>query len=212
MKKIAFLFLSVVLPIILFGQKTKLKQVKYYKSDVIKEEYYVLKKNSYIKHGVFRSYYDNGIIKESGEFSMNKRNGEWKEYGTDGKVKRIIRYNNGQKTDDRKVGVWLEYFENGQVIKGFDYDKNEKIETKINVSVYYPAIARENQIEGIVNIKIKLSSTCETEELSILEGIGFGCDEEAIRSVKRFIDLIKKYTPEKCEEINTIMPIHFKLK
>ncbi len=124
MKKIAILLLSVILPIILFSQNTKLKQVKYYKSNVIKEEYYVLKKNSYIKHGVFRSYYDNGIIKESGEFSMNKRNGEWKEYGTDGKVKRIIRYNNGQKTDDRKVGVWLEYFENGQVIKGFDYDES----------------------------------------------------------------------------------------
>lgn len=161
---------------------------------------------------MFRSYYANGVIKENGTFARNKKTGTWKEYNPDGTVRRITQYNNGQEIEDKKVGVWLEYLENGQVVKGFDYDKNEKLETKINVPVKYPATAREKQVEGVVKLKIKINSNCETEELSILEGLGFGCDEEAMRSVKRLLELVKTYAPEQCEEIDTIMPIHFKLE
>ncbi len=133
MKRVSILLILPIIPLILLGQKTKLKTVKYYKSNTVKEEYRVLKKNKHIRHGTYTYYHENGVIKKTGNYNMNKRNGDWKEFDENGRLKRIVEYQNGRKTEDKKVGIWLKYHEKGKVITGFDYDKNKKIETIIYI-------------------------------------------------------------------------------
>ena len=50
--------------------------------------------------------------------------------------------------------------------------------------IEYPQKAKENKIEGKVYIKCKITSEGKVEEIKVVKGLGFGCDEEAIRVVK----------------------------
>jgi len=211
MKKILFIFTIISIPSILFSQKTKLKTVKFYNSKIIKEEFFVLKKNKNTKHGNYKKYHQNGILKEVGFFEKSKRIGEWKEYDKTGQLIRIKKFQNGKKLSDQKVGIWLKYHEKGQVITGFDFNKNEKIETQINISVKYPEPARKRGIEGVVKIEIKMNNNCEVEHLKLIKGIGYGCDKEALKKAKRIIELVQKYDTDRCKSMNFIMPIEFKL-
>ena len=212
MKRISILIILSIIPLLLFAQKTKLKKVKYSNSKILKEEYQVLRKNKYIKHGEYLYYFENGVIKETGYFSMNKKNGKWEEFNEKGKLERVLKYNSGRKIEDKKFGIWLEYHEKGKVITGFDYEKNERLETIINVPIDYPPLAREKGIQGIVKVKIKLNPVCEIENIELVEGIGYGCDKEVLKRLKKYYELLKKYDSNNCIEIDEIIAIQFQLK
>lgn len=51
-------------------------------------------------------------------------------------------------------------------------------------NIKYPKNARENGISGTVYIQFVVEKDGTIEEVKVLRGIGFGCDEEAIRVVK----------------------------
>lgn len=55
----------------------------------------------------------------------------------------------------------------------------------INANIRYPAIALENGVQGRVIVRFAVNSSGHIEQVSVLRGIGGGCDEEAIRIVKR---------------------------
>ncbi len=48
----------------------------------------------------------------------------------------------------------------------------------------YPAPAQRANVQGKVFLSFVVSKTGETTDIQILKGLGFGCDEEAIRLVK----------------------------
>lgn len=50
--------------------------------------------------------------------------------------------------------------------------------------VRYPALARENSIEGRVVISFIISKTGAIEQVKVVRGIGGGCDEEAARVIQ----------------------------
>ncbi|NJO89401.1 MAG: energy transducer TonB [Chloroflexia bacterium] len=54
----------------------------------------------------------------------------------------------------------------------------------IKTAIKYPTVAKENKIEGIVELSYIVDETGEIGEVKVIRGIGFGCDEEAIRIVK----------------------------
>lgn len=53
----------------------------------------------------------------------------------------------------------------------------------LNENLIYPNEARENEIEGIVLLEVTISSSGKIKSINILESLGYGCDEEAIRLV-----------------------------
>lgn len=61
-------------------------------------------------------------------------------------------------------------------------------------SIQYPEEARINGIEGIVVIGFNVDTYGIPIDLEIIEGIGYGCDEEAIKYIKRL-----NFTPAKNE-------------
>ena len=51
--------------------------------------------------------------------------------------------------------------------------------------IRYPAIARESGIQGRVFVGFVIERNGELTDIKILRGIGGGCDEEALRAIKR---------------------------
>jgi len=54
----------------------------------------------------------------------------------------------------------------------------------LGTSIKYPAIARENNIQGKVYLSFYVDKDGKVKEVKVLRGIGGGCDEEAVRVVK----------------------------
>jgi protein TonB len=55
----------------------------------------------------------------------------------------------------------------------------------------YPASALEEMIEGLVAVEFVVEKDGSISQLAIIKGIGYGCDEEAMRVVA----LLKKWSP-----------------
>lgn len=80
----------------------------------------------------------------------------------------------------------------------------------ISKNLQYPIKALENNIEGSVFLSYEVGFNGIVENIKILKGIGFGCDEEAVR----LISLIK-YEPQNNHGVKIIskhkIKINFKL-
>lgn len=211
MKQYCVFLIIMLFSLELSAQKIKLLHTYYPGSGKIKTSYEVLKGRPGVRHGIFIQFDEKGTMRDSGAYLMNRKNGVWKEFNPEGGEKRITYYQNGRKISDKKVGIWRTTFENGQVIKGFDYDRNIALETQIRVPVRYPDLARTNEVEGTVKIQIQLNEHCEVESLTVVGKLGYGCDEEALKVVKKLIALTRTYAPENCMKINRLFSVHFKL-
>ncbi|MFW5706754.1 MAG: energy transducer TonB [Bacteroidota bacterium] len=60
----------------------------------------------------------------------------------------------------------------------------EELKNFIRENLIYPAEAAEAKVQGDVIVKFKIRDTGEVFDPEIQKGIGYGCDEEAIRLVK----------------------------
>lgn len=85
-------------------------------------------------------------------------------------------------------------------IKVFEKMKNDKKDRFVNVpkfaggneefrkfiaeNLVYPKEALEKKIEGTVHLAIQINDNGEVFEVKVIKGLGFGCDDEAIRLVK----------------------------
>jgi TonB family protein len=74
----------------------------------------------------------------------------------------------------------------------------------------YPQEAKENKIEGIVKIRAFIEKSGEVSSAQVVEGIGYGCDENARLSVyyTRFKPGLQK---GKRIKVQMLIPIEFKL-
>jgi protein TonB len=52
-------------------------------------------------------------------------------------------------------------------------------------NITYPQMAKENGVQGTVYVTFEVSSKGKVINSKILRGIGSGCDEEALRVVKK---------------------------
>jgi protein TonB len=81
----------------------------------------------------------------------------------------------------------------------------------IGKNTKYPAIARENNIEGRVFISFVVEKDGNISDVKVVRGIGGGCDEEA----KRVIKGLPRFTPGKQNgrpvRVQYNVPVNFKL-
>ncbi len=66
-----------------------------------------------------------------------------------------------------------------------------KMSNFLNGKLEYPVAARDNEIEGTVYIQMVVSADGTLSKFNIAKGIGYGCDEEALRIAK----LMPDWTP-----------------
>ena len=78
-------------------------------------------------------------------------------------------------------------------------------------NIKYPKEAIENNIEGRILLTCTVTSQGKVENIKIIRGLGFGCDEEAIRLVSE-----TEWEPGKIENKNAdmevLIPLKFKIK
>ncbi len=76
--------------------------------------------------------------------------------------------------------------------------------------VIYPSEAKDQKVEGKVMVKATISKSGEVISVSVVKGIGFGCDEAACEAVKK-----TRFTPAekdgKTIQAEVIIPVKFKL-
>lgn len=57
----------------------------------------------------------------------------------------------------------------------------------IRENLQYPAEALENKVQGDVIVRYKVNDNGEVFDPEVIKGIGYGCDEEAIRLIKMIL-------------------------
>lgn len=81
----------------------------------------------------------------------------------------------------------------------------------IGTNMRYPAQARRMGVEGRVFVQFVVEKDGSLSEIQVIKGIGYGCDEEALRVIKQS----KKWTPGKqrgrAVKVRMILPIMFRL-
>ncbi|MDW3651499.1 MAG: TonB family protein [Bacteroidia bacterium] len=75
----------------------------------------------------------------------------------------------------------------------------------------YPQAARESGIEGTVFIRFVVKEDGSISDIAVLKGLGFGCDDEAIRLVRKMPKWIPGEHDGKRVSVYKTMPIGFKL-
>jgi protein TonB len=82
-------------------------------------------------------------------------------------------------------------------------------------NINYPDIAKESNIQGRVTVKFVVSEDGSMSDFSVVKGIGGGCDEEAVRVLKKMASGIK-WKPGKqngrAVKVYYTLPITFKLE
>jgi len=82
--------------------------------------------------------------------------------------------------------------------------------TFIKENIVYPEQAIANKIEGLVYVKYTVNNIGEIVDVDVTKGIGYGCDEEAIRVIR-----LMNYEPARNRGVKMKAEmktrIHFKL-
>ena len=151
-----------------------------------------------MKDSIWTEYFSRGKIKNQGNYKNDKRIGVWEFY--DSKSKLISKYNYDTKE--------LMYHDSGDDIDNIEYlartkqdiekqeleqepvylGGKEEIFEVLRRNLVYPRIAREKGIEGTVLISFYVTPNGKAIFHAIEQGIGGGCDEEALRVVKLIPD------------------------
>ena len=79
-------------------------------------------------------------------------------------------------------------------------------------NVKYPQIARETGVQGRVYVNFVVEPDGSVSNVSVLRGIGSGCDEEAIRIVKSMPKWIPGNQRGKAVRVSYMLPVNFKLQ
>lgn len=93
---------------------------------------------------------------------------------------------------------------------------DKKLIQYIYKNIKYPAIARENGVEGRVYIQFVVEKDGTVGDAKILRDIGAGCGEDALRVVKEMNNLPQKWSPGKQRgtpvRVYYTLPVIFKLE
>ncbi len=81
----------------------------------------------------------------------------------------------------------------------------------LNKNLRYPAIARDAGISGRVTLSFVVERNGEITNLKVLKGIGGGCDEEAMRVIKKSPLWSPGIQNGKPVRVSYVMPIAFRL-
>lgn len=87
---------------------------------------------------------------------------------------------------------------------------NEAFKTFIRNNLKYPKEAFLKKIEGVVRIRYHINYEGKVTDTQVLTGLGYGCDEEAVRLVKMLKFEVPKHRGVKVAFHKTTN-IHFKL-
>jgi protein TonB len=75
----------------------------------------------------------------------------------------------------------------------------------------YPNAARRMEIEGRVFVSFVVSSSGKITQVKVLKGIGFGCDEEAVKVVSSLPEWCPAQRAGQAVSVRMVLPIIFRI-
>jgi antitoxin component YwqK of YwqJK toxin-antitoxin module len=94
------------------------KTVTYSNGETLKTISMIEESGPKLREGAAVTYHDNGRIRETGKYSKGRKNGEWKEFNTRGKLLKIKIYDHGKVLSEQsphKIKPFLSYHDNGRI-------------------------------------------------------------------------------------------------
>lgn len=82
----------------------------------------------------------------------------------------------------------------------------------LELELAYPMEAREEAIEGKVFIEFIIAANGEIQDLSIVRGIGYGCDEEVLRVFEQMTSWNPGIKEDEAVATRMVIPITFTLE
>jgi len=76
-------------------------------------------------------------------------------------------------------------------------------------NIQYPDLARQNNIQGTVYVSFVVEKNGAVSNVKILRGIGGGCDEEAMRVVRKMSDWTPGYQNGEAVRVQFNLPLRF---
>jgi hypothetical protein len=189
----------------------------------ISEIYQVRREDISIKEGLYQKFFcfitdtikdyvinpdaQKQVIKEMGYYKNGKKDSLWTTYSYSNQLNE-----QGIYKEDIKIGIWekVKKIANGYMHARYDYINNKPLDPYFQLFTNYPNYAVENEIQGVVRLTYELKKDCSIENIKVLNSVGGGCDEEAIRKTKRLYELMKVYNC-KCEEKTKLDEVEFRL-
>jgi len=204
------LAITLLIPYLLFAQEdTLFIKRNFLGSNKIEKEYSVLKSDTSVMHGSYTSYHYNGRLFLKGRYHYGKRDGEWTSYHENGTMESHTYYREGQYCN-----VWEYYSNEGILESSFNMDlltDTSQIIAKdikyYHITIDYPERARENGIEGTVELIILTDSACHIA-IQLLKGFDYECDHAALQAVRKGFSKIELHD---CKNASFICPINFRL-
>lgn len=172
------------------------------------------------KTGTWEEYQlcDNkSVLKSKGAFVEGERTGIWEFYNKKAELINKYDFDNRKlvyfKPDDTEYEI---YTDSGFVKMKLDCPPlllcGASEVTKVIGKMNYPPLAQESGIDGKVSISLLVDTTGVAYDHKIDKGIGYGCDEEALKVVKQLPnDWLPAYMNGQPVVAKYIFPIRFQL-
>jgi protein TonB len=217
MKNKLSLILLLLVSNVLYGQKVK--QV-IDKSN--REVYFVLKKDQTIKHGEFVKLYPNkNNVLMAGYYKNGEKDSIWTFFDASGEIIQKYNYSNKKLVflrDSNKVTETKYKLINGTDNPLVTLDRqpvflggDDYLFILLAQIIQYPEEAAKNGKGGKVYISFVVDKNGKATNFNVLNSIGFGLDEEALRAVKSLPDYwIPGVLNGEFVDIELIYPISFR--
>ena len=148
-------------------------------------------------HDEFYKFYRSKQLAESGTFNYGLKDGKWKSWYVNGKLKAEVDWSNGYKD-----GQYLEYNNDGILITSGTYRKNEKRNAWINHkkkdTIYFKgdsiyASKPKSKLNKFFNSVIKRKDSTERAQIK---------KERALKKVNNSIERVKRKREKKLKKYN----------
>ncbi len=177
-------------------------------------------------HGWIREYYQSGLLKDEYYVEMGVKNGLSKSYYDNGALSKVENYKNGVRVKGIKFDFDPLYQVSAEAYKAGNRQTRKKTEEyfcnvdvcpepvggmySIYKNLFYPQDAKLYGLEGIVILLVTISENGTAGEITVLQELGLGCDDAAIRAVRN-----TKFVPgennNEIVEADVTLKIEFKL-
>ena len=168
-------------------------------NDHVSEIYFVKKSDETTKHGIYQEYScsehktDENIVDTS-------------------KIHPFGLMLSGKYANGQKVEVWskAKRTDYGYIIERYNHSANQNLEPIFEVTLKYPPLAQENDIQGEVELSFQENIDCTISDIRVTKSLGMGCVEEAKRKIRKLYELKREHNC-KCEPKNNSLKFEFKL-
>lgn len=186
--KLKYTILLLLLPFILFGQKTKK-----IKNKETKEVYHVLESNNDIREGRYQKFSYKESLLVNGFYKNGLKDSIWEYYNIDNKIvhkysyaqNKLIYFEPYNKITSKYTFIALDNPQDSIFnIPPIYLGGNDKFMNDQAYNITYPSEALKHDITGKVYVSFTLDKSGKTSNYHVKKPLGYGLDEESIRFLK----------------------------